>query len=220
MASTQALTPNRCTRLDGLLPIDVAARLRHLPGLVFFDTAGNLPGSAHQPVSVIAARPQHIHRGSIHHRADRARLRSALSAMPVVAGDHGFPLSGLAGWVSYEGDFVFGEFPEMLVHDHQHQQWWECGELSAQLAAPQDLSATISAFQPACPANHFKDAVSRIQEWISAGDIYQANISQSFEAKIQGGSLFGLYQALRDSSPAPMAAWLALDGMEILSSSP
>jgi para-aminobenzoate synthetase component I len=57
----------RCpARLDGMMPVEVAAALRHLPGLVFFDTAGNLPSSANQPVSIIAARPRRILRGSIH----------------------------------------------------------------------------------------------------------------------------------------------------------
>ena len=33
----------RPARLDGLAPVEVAGRLRHLPGLVFFDTAGHRP---------------------------------------------------------------------------------------------------------------------------------------------------------------------------------
>ena len=49
-----------------MTPVEVAAALRHLPGLVFFDTAGNLPSSAGQPVSVIAARPAQLLKGSIH----------------------------------------------------------------------------------------------------------------------------------------------------------
>ena len=60
----------------------------------------------------------------------------------------------------------------------------------------------------------------RIKQWIAAGDIYQVNLSQAFEAEVSGGSLFGLYETLRDASPAPMAAWLALDGREVLCSSP
>jgi aminodeoxychorismate synthase component I len=66
----------------------------------------------------------------------------------------------------------------------------------------------------------FIQNVERIREWISAGDIYQVNLSHAFIAEVAGGSLFGLYEALRDASPAPMAAWLSLDDKEILSSSP
>ena len=63
MAKTTKRTGTRSLPLDGMTPIEVAAGLRHLPGLVFFDTAGNLPSSAGQPVSVIAARPTRILRG-------------------------------------------------------------------------------------------------------------------------------------------------------------
>ena len=220
MASAKALIPVRSTHLDGLSPIEVAAQLRHLPGLVFFDTSGNLPGSARQPVSVISAHPQRIWCGSIHQATDRQWLRNALGSMPKVAGDHGFPLGGLCGWVSYEGNFVFGEFHNMLVFDHTDEVWWETGNLSHQLSTTEDLPALITSFQSKTTYRQFHTAVHRIKEWISAGDIYQANLSQAFEARIAGGSLFGLYEALRDASPAPMAAWLDLDGKEVMSSSP
>jgi para-aminobenzoate synthetase component I len=62
--------------------------------------------------------------------------------------------------------------------------------------------------------------VRRAQDWIAAGDIYQVNLSRCHEAKVTGGSLFALYASLRQSSPAPMAAWLSLAGREVLCSSP
>jgi aminodeoxychorismate synthase component I len=218
MAKTQFLT--RPTRLDGMTPAEVAAGLRHLPNLVFFDTAGNIPSSAGRPISVIAARPTKILRGSIHVVSDRAMLRHALTASQTMAGDTGFPLGGLCGWVDYEGDFVFGDFPEMLVFCHDHQTWWETGKLSAELRLSTETSPQIGPFQAVMSHGDFIQNVDRIREWISAGDIYQVNLSHAFTAEVAGGSLFGLYEALRDASPAPMAAWLSLDDKEILSSSP
>ena len=158
--------------------------------------------------------------GSIHQPEDRTRLRDAMNELPEVAGDHGFPLGGLAGWVGYEGDFVFGQYEQMLIFDHSHRQWWELGELSGQLQSTPSEPAKISGFRAQQDEGHFIQSVQRIQDWIRNGDIYQANLSQSFEAEIHSGSLFGLYQALRDASPAPMAAWLSLAGREVLSSSP
>ena len=38
-------TLRRLDRLDALTPVEVARRLRHLPGLVFFDSAGNAPAT-------------------------------------------------------------------------------------------------------------------------------------------------------------------------------
>ena len=207
-------------RLDGMTPVEVAAMLRHLPGLVFFDTAGNLASSASHPVSVIAARPDRILKGSIHAAADRAILRNALAAAPVVSGDHGFPLGGLCGWIDYEGGFVFGEFHEMLVFDHTNRTWWETGNLSEHLRETTDQAVAISPFEAGTSRGDFIHGVERIKGWIAAGDIYQVNLSQAFTAEVTGGSLFGLYEALRDASPAPMAAWLSMDGREVLSSSP
>lgn len=203
-----------------MTPAEVAAGLRHLPNLVFFDTAGNIPSSAGRPISVIAARPTKILRGSIHVVSDRAMLRHALTASQTMAGDTGFPLGGLCGWVDYEGDFVFGDFPEMLVFCHDHQTWWETGKLSAELRQSTETSPQIGPFQAVMSHGDFIQNVDRIREWISAGDIYQVNLSHAFTAEVAGGSLFGLYEALRDASPAPMAAWLSLDDKEILSSSP
>jgi len=201
-------------------PVEVAAGLRHLPGLVFFDSAGNLPTSAARPVSVIAARPTRILRGSIHAAADRSILRAALADAQPSSGDHGFPLGGLCGWVDYEGAFVFGDFPEMLVFSHHDGTWHETGNLSACLRETTDEPVEIGPFVPNKPRHDFLTGVERIKEWIAAGDIYQVNLSQAFEAEVSGSSLFGLYESLRDASPAPMAAWLSLDGREVLCSSP
>ncbi len=208
----------RPIRLDGLSPVEVAGQLRHLDGLVFFDTAGNLPSGGSRAVSVIAALPQQVLRGNIHGAGDLEALRRALAAGPLVAGDQGFPCGGLCGWIDYEGDFVFGDYPEMLVYSHRDGSWWETGQLSQQLRANTG-TAEISDFTPLTRREQFTDGVARIKEWIAAGHIYQANLSHAFAAQVSG-DLFSLYETLREASPAPMAAYLALDGREILSSSP
>ncbi|MEI6675496.1 MAG: aminodeoxychorismate synthase component I [Verrucomicrobiota bacterium] len=241
----------RQVRLDGLTPVAVAGCLRHLPGLVFFDTAGNLPTGAGRPVSVIAARPARVLQGCLAVAADRQLLREAVAAGPQVADAHGFPLGGLCGWVDYEGDFVFGDYREMLVHCHDEGIWWEVGRLSECLreeplaGAARHRQAGTPVFpdsRDGCPPfphggdgsavpqlgpftaltsrEDFITGVQRIKDWIAAGDIYQANLSQAYQASVTGGSLFGLYEALREASPAPMAAWLSLAGREVLSSSP
>ncbi|MBC8126450.1 MAG: aminodeoxychorismate synthase component I [Gloeobacteraceae cyanobacterium ES-bin-144] len=213
---TQVIPP----RLDGMTPIEVASALRHLSGMVFFDTAGNLPSSASQPISVIAARPSRLLRGSIHEVSDLAKLRDALKAGECVTGDHGFPNGGLCGWVDYEGDFLFGEYSEMLVFRHADQTWWETGRLSECLLESSSEQPSVGPFEVMMSRERFLAHVARAREWIAAGDIYQVNLSQAFTAQAGGGSLFGLYEILRDASPAPMATWLSLDGKEVLSSSP
>jgi aminodeoxychorismate synthase component I len=207
-------------RLHGLEPVEAAAALRHLPGLVFFDSAGHLPSGAAGALSVIAANPQRTLRGSIHNAADRDILRAALASGPRDSGDHGMPLGGLCGWVSYEGDFVFGDYPEMLVFRHDTATWHGSTTLATQMRENPDAPAQVGRFHEHRDRRWFLDGVERIRRWIAAGDIYQVNLAQAFEARVRGGSLFGLYRHLRDASPAPMAAWLALDGRELLCSSP
>ncbi|MEP4077448.1 MAG: aminodeoxychorismate synthase component I [Haloferula sp.] len=189
--------------------------------MVFFDTAGNVPSNYGNPVSIVAANPRELIKGSIRKEEDREMLREVLREnADELSADRGFPLGGLCGWVDYEGDFVFGDYPEMLVHTHDGG-WHENGSLSQQIAN----EATTDEFEigqvhAEWSRERFVEAVDRIREWIAAGDIYQVNLSQRFEAEVTGASLFGLYQALRDASPAPMGSWLSLDGREVLSSSP
>lgn len=213
---------DRLRRLDGFAPVEVARRLRHLPGMVFFDSAGYTPFGGKRTISVIAARPVRILKGSIHSPADREVLENAHATGTGFARDYGFPLGGLCGWVDYEGDFVFGDYREMLVHCHDDDSWWETGGLSSEIRAEGagGNAPVIGDFHALTGRERFIKGVERVREWIAAGDIYQVNLSQAFRAEISGGSLFDLYESLREASPAPMAAWLSLDGREVLSSSP
>jgi aminodeoxychorismate synthase component I len=109
----------------------------------------------------------------------------------------------------------------MLIFQHEQKQWQEHGQLSQQLRSPPpEVPCKISEFRETMSRENFLTAVERIREWIAAGDIYQVNLTQQFIADCDDGSLLGLYECLRDRSPAPMAAWLRLAGREILSSSP
>ncbi len=201
--------------------MDVAKRLERLGGLVFFDTVGNIPSGWGRACSVVSAAPAQVFSGNIHSESDLSVLRERMIAEQQSAGDHGFPQGGLCGWVSYEGEFVFGEYREMLIKDEQSGEWWEVGGLSAKLGDEIPSSAVPGEFVAQTSRADFLSAVERAKAWISAGDIYQVNLAQAFEAKVSGeGSLLGLYEALREATPAPMAAWISLAGKEVLSSSP
>ncbi|MFC1963836.1 aminodeoxychorismate synthase component I [Chloroflexota bacterium] len=62
-------------------------------------------------------------------------------------------------------------------------------------------------------------AVAAAREYICAGDIFQVNLSQRFEAKI-GISPYQLYQRLRRINPAPFASYLNFDKVSIVGASP
>ena len=66
----------------------------------------------------------------------------------------------------------------------------------------------------------FLSMVLRCKEYIAAGDIYQANLSQRFTADIGALDPLQLYQVLREINPSPFAAFLDFEGMQLVSSSP
>jgi para-aminobenzoate synthetase component 1 len=61
--------------------------------------------------------------------------------------------------------------------------------------------------------------VERVQAYIRAGDIYQANLSHRLEACCGVGG-WELFQRLSEVSPAPFAAYLDAGGFQVVSSSP
>jgi len=202
-----------------LSPGEVAAALQHLPGMVFFDTAGNIPSRSHSPVSIIAARPVEILRGDI---GDVAQLRKTIDQYQTHTPSIGFPSGGACGWVDYEGAYCFGIYPEMLIYQHDRAQWWQCGNLAQEIGSvrPEPSPPVLGEFTASMSQADYESGVRRIHEYIASGDIYQVNLTQRFSSHVQGGSLFPLYQKLREITPAPLATWMQLGEREILSSSP
>lgn len=200
-------------------PAEVAAGLRHLPDLVFFDSSGNL--SSEQALSIIGARPDLVVEGRID---DIAKLRAELAAREVDRPDCGFPLGAACGWVDYDGAFHFGFYRDLLVYAHASRQWFEVGSLCDALhpLPVRHVPVAVSGWSSNFTRDEFMDAVRRAQEFIAKGDIYQVNLSQRFRTALTDGSddLFALYDRLRAVSPAPMASYLRAGACEILSSSP
>ncbi len=69
-------------------------------------------------------------------------------------------------------------------------------------------------------AADYRRAVTRVQAFIRAGDIFQANIARFWHAPIQHGDALALYSRLRRCNPAPFSCLLRLDGHAIVSASP
>ena len=65
----------------------------------------------------------------------------------------------------------------------------------------------------------YLDAVARVREYIFAGDIFQANLSQRFEAPLEE-SAWSFYTRLRTRNAAPFAAFLDFPEAVIVSASP
>ena len=75
----------------------------------------------------------------------------------------------------------------------------------------------------ALTSNFTKDsymaAVKKAKEYIRKGDIYQVNLSQRFESRLDTEP-YELYLRLRDFSPAPFSSYLGFEDCAVISSSP
>jgi para-aminobenzoate synthetase component 1 len=69
------------------------------------------------------------------------------------------------------------------------------------------------------PRRDYITAVARVREYVHAGDIFQANLSQRFEAPLTEEPWM-LYRRLRSLNAAPFAAFMEAPGAAILSTSP
>jgi len=67
----------------------------------------------------------------------------------------------------------------------------------------------------------YEETVTRVIEYIRAGDIFEANVSQCFSCELpEGLAPFDLYRRLRQNNPAPFAAYLQMGDCVIASASP
>lgn len=96
-------------------------------------------------------------------------------------------------------------------------------EASGDKVGAGDLGRAItpSGVEPA--SNLTKDdylrRVTKVKEYIAAGDVYQVNLSQRFEMQT-ADEPYAIYERLRQFSPAPFGAYLDAGSFQILSSSP
>jgi anthranilate/para-aminobenzoate synthase component I len=66
----------------------------------------------------------------------------------------------------------------------------------------------------------YMNIVRRAKEYIAAGDIFQANLSQRVSAHIENKNPWNLYKILRTINPSPFAAFVDFGDYQIVSSSP
>lgn len=81
--------------------------------------------------------------------------------------------------------------------------------------------APESLIQTRLTRSDYEARVQKVIDYIYAGDIFQANLSQVFVAQLpEDDTPFALYQRLRTLSPAPFAGFFNFGSGELLSSSP
>ncbi|MGE5530856.1 MAG: aminodeoxychorismate synthase component I [Bacteroidota bacterium] len=132
-------------------------------------------------------------------------------------------------------DLALGFYDLIYGYDHETGEAWVCstgqgGDAQERLAqwlawAQQEPlpRETGPASDGSLGRNFTKPeylaALKGLKEYIAAGDIYQANLTQRFDVTLQV-SPWELYLRLREINPAPFAAYLDLGGTQVASSSP
>jgi para-aminobenzoate synthetase component 1 len=89
----------------------------------------------------------------------------------------------------------------------------------ARTAAPSYPVPDVPGLRSNFTREGYLDAVARVIDYIRAGDIFQANLSQRLEASLLDTPL-ALYERLRRRNPAPFAAFLDYGDVVVASSSP
>src|SRR5690606_19987230 len=89
----------------------------------------------------------------------------------------------------------------------------------APAALAQDDSFPVSRFQPGFTPGSYRAAVQRVIDYILAGDIFQANLSQRFTLPFTGDPV-ALYHELRRRAGASHSACIDAGRFKVLSMSP
>jgi para-aminobenzoate synthetase component 1 len=110
------------------------------------------------------------------------------------------------------------QVPECLVAFYDRVSEFEPRALAPPAPTPQPTSS-FGQLRSSFSRDAYEAAVERALAYIRAGDIYQVNLSQRFQAPIDGDP-FDAYLRLRADSPAPFAAYLRYTDFAVLSSSP
>ncbi|MBC7230700.1 MAG: aminodeoxychorismate synthase component I [Actinobacteria bacterium] len=132
-------------------------------------------------------------------------------------------------------ELCFAFYDRVLAHDYREERTWlaavhpeDPGAVlrEARLALesePPDYPSPHGAREASFVSNftreEYLEAVRRVKEYILAGDIYQANLSQRFRAPLREHP-WTLYRRLRRLNAAPFAAYFNMVEGQVLSSSP
>ena len=120
-------------------------------------------------------------------------------------------------------DAVLVRVPRALLYSHERHEWYEVGDPTAasiaELIDPQvavDSHArmpqptAVHGVEPLLDSGHFTNAVARAIEFVRAGDIFQANISQGFRASLDGDARAWALASLERIAPR-YGAYLEID---------
>lgn len=133
-------------------------------------------------------------------------------------------------------DMAVGIYDRVIAFDHEKNKAWLIIHAESKSDAERKRTVLLHILKnrktevkenpvlnwsPAELAESYKAKIRRVIEYINAGDIFQANLSQRFEAVLPPSfDRFSHYLTMRRVNPAPFAAYMNLGGIVISSASP
>ncbi len=175
--------------------------------------------SWNQPGAILqAAEPEEIVEGG---PEDWGKLQEVLARRRKTGGDSIHPQGAAVGYITYEGAFRFAWFPKIsvLAENGFSRLWRERCDEAERSVGRNSTATTEMGWQANQTREEFEARVARAQEYIAAGDIYQANLAQKFSTRFTGNP-YRLFEHLLARSPAPGGAFLDFGDTQILSASP
>jgi len=227
-----------------LAPAEAARRAAAAPGAFWLSTPA--VNEAEIARDLIGAQPMATVRGAT--PEDLLRLEQAWGEACAAWSVQGTAPAGVpvaVGWLSYElGRRLVGLEPREVEHPlfefHFNDAVWARDATGAATIFARDAAAgerlaeqlsgtplsnppRLGALGAVHPERTFLDGVSRILDYLQAGDAYQVNLSRRLQATSTAGDPTLLAAALRAGAPAPHAAFIAgagPDAVTILGNSP
>ncbi|MCE7888043.1 MAG: aminodeoxychorismate synthase component I [Alphaproteobacteria bacterium PRO2] len=133
-------------------------------------------------------------------------------------------------------DMAIGIYDRVIAFDHRKNKAWLIIHAESKSEAERKRTVLLHILKhkrteakenpvlnwsPAELAESYKEKIKRVIKYITAGDIFQANLSQRFEAVLPPSfDRFSHYLTMRKVNPAPFAAYMNLGGIVISSASP
>jgi para-aminobenzoate synthetase component 1 len=135
----------------------------------------------------------------------------------------------LAG--AYENDVELAFYLALVIHDYSTGASFVAGVFPEEvsrlhariMSQPVNLLETPThrgSISSNFTREGYEQAVQRVKEYIAAGDIYQANLTQQMSVGIHGAWPEQMFLRLREEHPAPFAAFLRRSEDTIVSGSP
>jgi para-aminobenzoate synthetase component 1 len=129
-------------------------------------------------------------------------------------------------------ELVFAFPRRLVIHDRRAGRFWQVGVTYADAAGRVRPPEPVGIWPPAAPLGAYRvgpprsnftrpdylQALTRIREYIRAGDVYQVNLTQRFSFPLSGEP-YHLFQRLFQLNPAPFYAYLHCDDFQVLSTS-